>query len=147
VNRSLQGYRLLTAIGILTNLTFAASAFFYPAFLIENVGGGQADLFDDPWLGNVGLLLILTAVFYLPTAIDPVRHRLFSWISAWSRVGASAYWIVYLATAGAGLPGSFRTIPLSDGILGVLLLILLRIGLPAASAGAGARGGPAGHGR
>lgn len=137
MNRYLQGYRLLTGIGILENLIFAASAFFYPRFLIENVGGGRADLFDDPWLGNVGLLLVLTAAFYLPTAIDPGRHRLFSWIAAWSRVAAAVYWMVYLATAGGGLPSGFGTIPLSDGVLGVLLLVLLRLGLPKRAAGDG----------
>lgn len=131
MNHLLQGYRLLTGIGILTNLTFAASAFFFPSFLIENVGGGRTELFDDPWLGNVGLLLLLTAAFYLPTAIDPLRHRLYSWISAWSRVAAAAYWIVYLVAAGSGLPSGFWTIPLSDGILGAVLLVLLRLGLPA----------------
>ena len=134
MNHYLKAYRVLTGIGILVNLTFAASAFFFPSFLIENVGGGRADQFDDPWLGNVGLLLFLTAAFYLPTAIDPVRHRLYSWLSAWSRVAAAVYWIAYLATAGADLPGSFRNIPVSDGVLGIALLVLLRLGLPAAEA-------------
>lgn len=134
MNHYLKGYRVLTGIGILVNLTFAASAFFFPSFLIQNVGGGRADLFDDPWLGNVGLLLFLTAAFYLPTAIDPARHRLYSWLSAWSRVAAALYWVIYLATAGADLPGGFLQIPLSDGVLGVVLLVLLRLGLPAAEA-------------
>jgi hypothetical protein len=141
VNKYLQGYRLLTGIGILTNLTFAASAFFFPSFLIENVGDGRADLFEDPWLGNVGLLLVLTAVFYLPTAIDPRRHRLYSWISAWSRVAAAAYWVVYLLTAGGDLPGGFRTIPMSDGVLGIVLLVLLRLGLPDGAGESSARSG------
>lgn len=130
MNIYLKVYRLLTGIGILTNLTFALSAFFYPAFLIQQVGSGQADLFEDPWLGNVGLLLLLTAVFYLPTAIDPSRYPLYTWLSAWSRVGAAVYWILYLTLGRTDLPASFWTIPLSDGALGVILVLLLRAGLP-----------------
>jgi hypothetical protein len=131
MNGYLKGYRIVTWIGILTNLTFAASAFFYPDFLIKMVGGGQADLFEDPWLGNVGLLLLLTAAFYLPTAQAPDRYPLYSRLAAWSRVAAAAYWIVYLLTKGADLPGAFWQIPLSDGLMGIVLVVLLRLGLPA----------------
>jgi hypothetical protein len=129
VNGSLKAYRVLTWIGILTNVIFALSAFFYPDFLIQRLGGGQADLFEDPWFGNVGLLLLLTAAFYLPVAQDPARYPLFSWIAAWTRVAAAAYWIVYLMTRGADLPAGFRTIWVSDGVIGVLCLLLLRKGL------------------
>ena len=130
MNGYLKAYRVITWIGILTNATFAASAFFYPGFLIKMLGGGRADLFEDPWLGNVGLLLLLTAAFYFPTAQDPTRDPLYSRLAAWSRVLAAAYWVVYLLTKGADLPGGFWQIPLSDGLMGIVLVILLRLGLP-----------------
>jgi hypothetical protein len=129
VNGYLKGYRLIVWIGILVNLTFAMSAFFFPQFLVDMVGEGRADLFEDPWLFNVGLLLLLNAAFYLPAARDPLRDTLYSWLTAWSRVAAAAAWIVYLLARGAGLPGSFWNIPLSDGVMGVLLVVLLRLGL------------------
>ncbi len=134
MNGSLKAYRVLTWIGILTNLVFAFSAFFYPDFLIQRLGGGQADLFEDPWFGNVGLLLLLTAAFYVPVAQAPARAPLFSWIAAWTRVAAAVYWIIYLATRGADLPAGFRTIWVSDGVIGVLCLILLWKGLPRGAA-------------
>jgi len=129
VNGYLKGYRLVVWVGILINLTFALSAFFYPEFLIQQVGSGRTDLFDDPWLFNTGLLLLLNAAFYLPAARDPLRDTLYSWLTAWSRVIAAAAWIVYLLTTSMDLPRSFWNIPLSDGVMGVVLLVLLRLGL------------------
>lgn len=129
MNGNLKAYRVVTWIGILVNLSFALQAFFYPRPLIQMLGGGRVDLFTGPWLGNVGLLLLLTAVFYYPTARDPRAHPLYSWLAAGSRVAAAVYWVLYLLTAGSGLPRGFWAIPLSDGVMGVLLLFFLRRGL------------------
>lgn len=129
MNGYLKGFRLVAWIGILVNLTFALSAFFFPQFLVDMVGEGRADLFEDPWFFNVGLLLLLNALFYLPATREPLRDTLYSWLTAWSRVVAAAAWIVYLLTRGDGLPGSFWNIPVSDGVMGVVLLVLLRLGV------------------
>jgi hypothetical protein len=87
------------------------------------------DYGGDPWLFNTGMLLLLNAAFYFPAARDPLRDRLYTWLTAWSRVFAAASWIVYLVTIGASLPSGFWTFPLSDGTMGVLSVILVRLGL------------------
>ena len=130
MNGYLKGYRLFAWIGILENLSFAASAFCYPALLIQQVAGGRAEMIQGPWLFNTAMLLLLGAAFYLPAAQDPTRDPLYSRLTGWARVFASVSWIVYLLTAGAGLPSGFWTFPLADGLLGIMLLALLRLGLP-----------------
>jgi hypothetical protein len=133
MNGYLKAFRLITWIGILTNVTFFLSSVFFPAFLSKVTTGGTVDYAGDPWLFNTGMLLILNAAFYLPAAQDPLRDRLYSWLTAWSRVFAAVSWIVYLATIGTDLPSGFRTFPLSDGTMGIVLLILLRLGLRSAA--------------
>lgn len=130
MNRWLQIYRLLTGIGILVNLTFAFSAFFYHPLLIHQVGSGHAELFDDIWLGNTGMFIFLMAWFYLPTVIDPRRDTLYSWISAWSRVFSAFYWVLFLTLRLPDLPRSFWTIPVSDATIGVITALALYLGLP-----------------
>lgn len=128
MNIYLKLFRLIVWIGILVNLTFASSSFFFPSFVVGVAGGATPNL-RDPWLFNTGMLLLLNAMFYLPVAMNPLRDRLYSWLTAWGRVVASVTWIVFLATAGGFLPSGYRTFPLSDGTMGVVLLLLLRRGL------------------
>ena len=127
MNGYLKAYGIIVWIGILTNLTFFSSSVFFPSFVVGTVGGSPADE-KDPWLFNTGMLLLLNAAFYLPAAVNPLRDRLYTWLTAWSRVIASVSWILYLATIGANLPSGYRTFPLSDGTMGIVLLILLRLG-------------------
>ncbi|HEY7216503.1 MAG TPA: hypothetical protein VIC28_17910 [Thermoanaerobaculia bacterium] len=129
MNGYLKAFRVITFIGILTNLTFLLSSVFYPALLNNATTGGTVDYGGDPWLFNTGMLLLLNAAFYFPAARDPLRDRLYTWLTAWSRVFAAASWIVYLVTIGASLPSGFWTFPLSDGTMGVLSVILVRLGL------------------
>lgn len=128
MNGYLKAYRIIVWIGILTNLTFFASSVFFPAFISKTATDGTVDYSGDPWLFNTGMLLLLNAAFYLPAAVNPLRDRLYTWLTAWSRVFASVSWVVYLATIGANLPSGYRTFPLSDGTMGIVLLILLRLG-------------------
>jgi len=130
VNIYLKVYRLLTGIGILINLTFAFSAFFYNDLLINQVGSGDASLFDVIWLGNTGMFIFLMAWFFLPTVIDPRRYPLYSWLTAWSRVFSAFYWILFLTLRMPDLPSSFWTIPLADGVIGVVTVFCLFRGLP-----------------
>jgi hypothetical protein len=128
MNGYLKAYRVIVWIGILTNLTFFSSTVFFPAFISKTTTEGTVDYSGDPWLFNTGMLLLLNAAFYLPAAVNPLRDRLYSWLTAWSRVFAAVSWVVYLATTGTNLPSGFRTFPLSDGTMGIVLLILLRFG-------------------
>jgi len=130
VNVYLKVYRLLTGIGILINLTFAFSAFFYNDLLIHQVGSGHAELFDVIWLGNTGMFIFLMAWFYLPTVIDPLRDTLYSWLTAWSRVFSAFYWVLFLTLRMTDLPASFWTIPIADASIGVITAFCLYRGLP-----------------
>jgi hypothetical protein len=129
MNGYLKAFRLITFAGILTNITFFLSSVFYPALLNNVSTGGTVDYGGDPWLFNTGMLLLLNAAFYFPAARDPLRDRLYSWLTAWSRVFASVSWIVYMLTIGSSLPSGFWVFPLSDGTMGVLLVFLLSRGL------------------
>lgn len=130
MNFYLKGYRLLTGLGIVQNLVFAFSAFFYPAILIKMVGSGHAELFEGPWLFNTGMFILLCAILYAPTVVDPVGQALYTRLVPWTRIIAAIAWIIYLLTAGKDLPGSFWVIPASDGGLGVITLFLASRGLP-----------------
>src|SRR5262245_6915018 len=129
MNGYLKAFRLITFIGILTNLTFFSSSVFFPSLLNNVSSGGTVDYGGDPWLFNTGMLLLLNAAFYFPAARDPLRDRLYTWLTAWSRVFASASWIVYRLTIGSSLPSGFWIFPLSDGTMGVVLVFLLSRGL------------------
>ena len=91
MNAWLQWFRRLTFIGIAANLGFILPAIFQPD-LFEAVLGPGAGALSYVWLANAGLVLGIATVFYIPAGKDPIRYRLYAWLSVLGRAMASSWW-------------------------------------------------------
>lgn len=111
----------IVLFGIALNLTFALPLLVCPRWVLG--------LFDIPagpstvWPQFAGGLLILLSVFYLPTAWDLDRYRIFAWLAIFpSRSFGVAFFLIAILR---GEPGGFFVAVLIDGSIAIATLVCL----------------------
>ena len=131
MNKHLRWFGRITWFGIVTNAIFWVPALFFPSFI--------ADLTDtaDPeyriWLRNVGMLLILVAIWNAAGAYAPHSRPLFAWLVPLARLIASLFFLeVWLLNSSnsSDRPEAFMWFFLIDGSFAVVTGTLLQLGLP-----------------
>jgi hypothetical protein len=125
MNSWLQWFRRLTWIGVAANLGFILPALFQPDVFDTMLGPGSSAL-SYVWLGNAGLMLALATVFYMPAGKDPVRYRLYAWLSVLGRGLAASFWIWQRFRW--GLTGPIQQFWIMDTVFCVIFLVLLTLG-------------------
>ncbi len=122
MNTSLKWFRGLTWLGIAINLAFALPALFAPDVL-GGIFGIYVVEFAYVWLANAGMLLVQASLFYIPAANNPEKYSTYAWLSAASRLMASAFWVWQKVRW--GLTGPLGNFYIVDGVLGIVFLVLL----------------------
>lgn len=125
MNVWLQWFRRLTWIGVAANLGFILPALFQPDVFDATLGPGASAL-SYVWLGNAGLMLALATMFYMPAGKDPVRFRLYAWLSVVGRGLAASFWIWQKFRW--GLTGPIQQFWILDTVFCILFLVLLTLG-------------------
>lgn len=140
MNAWLVWFRRLTWIGIAANLGFILPALFQPDLFDAMLGPGTSAL-SYVWLGGAGLMLALATMFYMPAGKDPVRYRLYAWLSVAGRGMAAAFWI--WQSFRWNLPGPIQQFWIMDAVFGAIFLVLLTLGFRGAGGAAAASTEPA----
>ena len=131
MNRYLTGYSIVIWIGIFVNALFWVPAFFAPNMVINtfNIEGD----FWTIWLRNVGMLLLLVALFNAAAALAPSRYPMVSWLVVLSRFIASAFFLeVWLLNSrhSSDRPEVFMWLFITDFSFGTVKGVLLNLALP-----------------
>jgi len=129
MNAYLKWFRRLTWVGFLVNLGFVLPALFVPDLMETIFGPGSVEL-SYLWVAAAGMLLFVASCFYLPAARDPLRYPVYAWLSVAGRVIASTFWL--WQNARWHLPGPVSSFWMTDGAFGLVFLVLLQLGMPAA---------------
>jgi hypothetical protein len=125
MNAYLQWFRRLTWIGIAANLGFILPALFQPDVFDAVLGPGSSAL-SYAWLANAGLVLGIATIFYIPAGKDPIRYKLYAWLSVLGRAMASSWW--FWQNSRWDLPGPIQGFWVMDGVFSVIFLVLLTLG-------------------
>ena len=130
MNVSLNGFRLMVAIGVLVNAAFWGPALVAPQMINDTFGFDPN--YHTVWLRNVGMVLLLVSITNAAAAIDPVRYRLFAWLVVVGRLIAALFFLeiwVYDTLESSDRPNSFMWFFITDFSLGTIKGILLYVGL------------------
>ena len=117
--------------GILVNLIFWLPALVAPSVVINifNIEGG----FWTVWLRNVGILLVVVALFNAAAAVAPLRYPLVSWFVVLARLLVSAFFLeiwLFDSLGSSDRPGVFMWLFITDFSFGVVKGVLLNRALP-----------------
>ena len=88
----LRWFRRLIGIGLVVNLLFALPALFVPRYLESNFDFGTTNTVH--WLQDVGILLLIVTVTYIPVMQDAFRYSFVSYLVI---VGRFAAGLLFLA--------------------------------------------------
>ncbi len=133
MNQWLQWFRRLTWLGILANLGFILPAIFQPDVFDTVLGPGSSAL-SYAWLANAGLVLGIATVFYMPAGKDPIRYKLYAWLSVVGRGMAASFWLWQNSRWHLG--GPIENFWMMDGAFCVIFLVLLTFGFRGTGAAA-----------
>ena len=125
MNAWLQWFRRLTFVGIAANLGFILPAIFSPDMFDTVLGPGSSAL-SYVWLANAGMVLGIATIFYIPAGKDPIKYRLYAWLSVLGRAMASSWW--FWQRSRWDLPGPIQGFWVMDGVFCVIFLVLLTMG-------------------
>ena len=125
MNAWLQWFRRLTFVGIAANLGFILPAIFSPDMFDTVLGPGSSAL-SYVWLANAGMVLGIATLFYIPAGKDPIKYRLYAWLSVLGRAMASSWW--FWQRSRWDLPGPIQGFWVMDGVFCVIFLVLLTMG-------------------
>jgi hypothetical protein len=135
MNVYLKAFSVLVWLGILVNATFWVPALFAPQ-VINNVFDFDPNFFPV-WLRNVGMLLLLVAIFNGAAAINPQRYQLFAWLVVAARLIAALFfleiWLLDHYTS-SDRPDVFKWFFITDASFGIVKGITLYLGLRQANA-------------
>ncbi len=131
MNKYEKWYSGVVWFGILVNLTFWLPALVAPNVVINtfNIEGD----FWTIWLRNVGMLLLLVALFNAAAALAPSRYPLVSWFVVLSRLIASAFFLevwLFNSLHSSDRPEVFMWLFITDFSFGAVKGVLLNLGLP-----------------
>lgn len=127
LNGYLKWFRALTWVGVLVNLGFILPALFTPDLMETILGPGMVEL-SYVWVAAAGMLLMVATLFYIPAAKDPLRYRVYAWLSVVGRGIAAVFWI--WQDFRWELPGSIETFFITDLAFCLIFLFLLAKGMP-----------------
>lgn len=131
----LKWFRILVVFGFVTNmLLFALPAIFTPRLLESLFNVGTTNTVH--WLQNVGILLVIISVMYIPAIHDPFRYLFISFLLVAARFSAGCLFLIGVLFI--DYPAGMLTLALNDLILSsiqaVALYYMLRDGDPRAGA-------------
>ena len=130
MNIYLKTFSILVWVGILVNATFWVPALFVPQ-VINSVFDFDPNYFPV-WLRNVGMLLLLVAIFNGAAAINPQRYQLFAWLVVVARLIAASFfleiWLLDHYTS-SDRPDVFKWFFITDASFGIVKGITLYLGL------------------
>lgn len=130
MNVYLKAFSALVWIGIVVNAVFWVPALFMPQ-VINNVFGFDPN-FYPVWLRNVGMLLLLVAIFNGAAALDPLRYQLFAWLVVVARLIAASFfleiWLLDHYTS-SDRPNVFMWFFITDASFGIAKGAFLYLGL------------------
>jgi len=129
----LKWFRLLVGFGFVTNmLLFALPAIFTPRLLESLFNVGTTNTIH--WLQNVGILLVIVSVMYIPAIRDPFRYLFISFLLVAGRFSAGCLFLIGVLFI--DYPDGMMALALNDLILSsiqaVALYFMLRDGDPRA---------------
>lgn len=133
----LRWFRILVIFGFVTNmLLFALPAIFAPRLVESWFDVGTTNTIH--WLQNVGILLAIISIMYLPAIRDPFRYLFIAFLLVAGRFSAGCLFLVGVLYI--GYPAGMMTLALNDLILSsiqaVALYFMLRDGDPRAAGAA-----------
>ena len=103
MNKYTKGFCILVWLGILVNAVFWVPALFAPQIIIKAL---EIDPnFSTVWLRNVGMLLLLVAIFNAGAAVAPGRYPLYSWFVVLARLIAASFFLEIWLVDGLGSSG------------------------------------------
>lgn len=123
MNKYLRWYAPAVWLGVLANVVgFALPVLLAPDWLLARLGLPYS-AYQNVWLRDAALLLLLLSITYLPAAVDPVRYKVNALVGAAGRLVFSLFWIWPVLFAGA--PRGFLVLGALDGAIGLLQGVLL----------------------
>ncbi|MBB3233104.1 hypothetical protein [Halomonas stenophila] len=127
----LKWFRFLVGFGFVTNmLLFALPALFTPRLLESLLNVGTTNTIQ--WLQNVGILLVIISVMYIPAIRDPFRYLFISFLLVAGRFSAGCLFLIGVLFI--DYPDGMMALALNDLILSsiqaVALYFMLRDGDP-----------------
>jgi hypothetical protein len=132
-------FRITVGLGFVVNMIFALPALFAPRFL---EGLANWSISNTPyWLQNVGILLVIISVMYIPAIQDPFRYLFIAYLLVAGRFAAGVLFLVGILSM--NFPSGFRLLAGSDLILSPIQAILLYFTLCAGDPRAANRSGRA----
>jgi hypothetical protein len=129
----LKWFRFLVGFGFVTNmLLFALPAIFTPRLLESLLNVGTTNTIQ--WLQNVGILLVIISVMYIPAIRDPFRYLFISFLLVAGRFSAGCLFL--FGVLFMDYPDGMLSLAANDLILStiqaVALYFMLRDGDPRA---------------
>ena len=119
--RALKWFRVTVGLGFVANLAFALPAMFAPRVL-ESLGDyGQTN--SPHWLQNVGILLIIVTVTYIPVIRDPFRYLFITVLIVVGRFSAGSLFLIGVLFL--NYPDGMKLLSGTDLILSSLQTVLL----------------------
>ena len=135
MNVYLKVFSILVWVGIIVNATFWVPALFFPQ-VINNVFDFDPN-FYPVWLRNVGMLLLLVAIFNGAGALNPQRNQLLAWLVVVARLIAASFfleiWLLDFYTS-SDQPDQFKWFFITDASFGIAKGVTLYLGLRQANA-------------
>lgn len=139
--KALKLFRIAVGLGFVVNMIFALPALFAPHFLQGFADFGISNTIW--WLQNVGILLVIISVMYIPAIQDPFRYLFISYLLIAGRFAAGVLFLLGLLTM--NFPSGFRLLAANDLIVSpiqaICLYFTLRAGDPRARQETGATSG------
>lgn len=128
--RALKWFRVTVAFAFITTLPFALTALITPRFLEGLLEVGVSN--TPHWLQNVGVLLVIISVMYIPVFRDPFRYIFVTYLAVAGRFAAGTLFLIGFLFV--DYPEGMRLLAANDLILSsiqaVLLFFVLRAGDP-----------------
>ena len=130
-NRYIKWFGVFVGLGLIANLIFAIPAFVAPQSLVRMFGLGSFD--QTVWLRNVGVLLVIISVMYIPAIRDPFRYIFISVLLVAGRMSAGVFFLFLVLFA--DYPNGFLILAYNDlafsAVQAILLFLMLLAGDPA----------------
>lgn len=129
---SLLWFRISVAFGFAINMVFVIPALFAPRILESLIAVGTTNTLW--WLQNVGILLLIISVMYIPAIKDPFRYLFISVLLVGARFSAAMLFLIGVLFM--DYPPGMRVLLTGDlglsTLQAVLLYFMLRNGDPRA---------------
>lgn len=130
---SLRWFRITVGFGFVVNMIFVLPALFAPRLLETLIEVGTTNTLH--WLQNVGILLLIVTIMYIPAIKDPFRYLFISYLLVAGRFSAGLLFLVGVLFM--NYPSGMVVLSGSDLVLSniqaVLLYCMLRDGDPRGS--------------